>query len=156
MNSKGARERENGEMKLRLRGGGEDSLFEWMRKQNRSMAWLARQADMTRAGVDRIVKGQTRRPTTESLEKIAEALGLKIGGDADGFYYEYSEDGEMADTDGLVDMLHDGLARMVRALSPEQKKLVEEIVDVVTTPDDRDILVLLIDVLKLRRKRKLM
>lgn len=148
---------ENGAaMKYRLKGEGEDSLLEYMRKRQKSISWLAREVGMSRVGVDDILRGKTRRSNTENLERIAKELGLRMDADEEGLYFEYSDDGEMTEKEGLVRELHDGLSRMVRMLSPEQKKLIEEVMDVVVTPDDRDILVLLIDVLKLRRKRKLM
>lgn len=144
------------EMKLRLKDGGDDALIEYMRKMHKSMSWLARETRMTRTGVDAIVKGETKRSQTENLEAVAKALGLRMGHDGEGLYF-YVEDGDsLGQTRGLVDLYGDKLSGNIDKLTPDQRRVVEEVIDLLLSPEERDILRIVLDVLKLKRDKRLM
>lgn len=151
-----AKQREGLGMKLRLKDGGDDALITYMYKAHKSVSWLAREVNMTRTGVDAIIKGKTRRSQTENIEAVASALDLKIGHDGDGLYF-YVEDGEnMGQARGLVEMYGDKLSKNVGKLTADQRRVVEEIVDLLVSPEDRDILRIVLDALRLKRDRKVM
>lgn len=140
-------------MRYRLKKTGDDALLAYLRARQKSVSWLARETGMSRMGVDHIVKGDTRRSNTESLELIAEALDMQIDHDERGIYFYHPNALQTAEPPSSYQV--DPIFLQIRSLKSPHRALLERLLALIESETDRDVLDIIAEILRLYENRKL-